>query len=317
MQRLCPEILIISDIHDYSTDFVTNQLNKCDASYLRLNRDQFKNFRINLIPAKQKLFGETEKFIFEINPKILKSIYFRAPIYLRDNYQPNLSLNDQLSRNQWASFIRALILFDNVLWVNNPHATYKAEIKPYQLYLAEKIGFKIPNTIIANDIPPQNFVGDKLILKTLDPALLNLDGKEGFVYTNIVSYKELKGANLSSTPVIFQEPLIPKIDIRVTVIDETVFAVTIKKNNKGIDIDWRLEKDSLDYSEIKIPYKIENKCIKLLKELDLKFGAIDLVIYGEDYYFIEINPTGEWSWLMSHTDLAIDKTIAELLIKGK
>lgn len=317
MERICPEILIISDIHDYSTDFVTNQLNKSDTSYLRLNRDQFKNFRINLIPAKQRLFGETEKFIFEINPKILKSIYFRAPIYLRDNYKPDLSLNEQLSRNQWASFIRALILFDDVLWVNNPQATYSAEIKPYQLYLAEKIGFKIPNTIITNDIPPQNFVGDKLILKTLDPALLNIDGKEGFVYTNLVNYKELIGANLSNTPVIFQEPLIPKVDIRVTVIDETVFAVSIKKNNKGIDIDWRLEKDSLDYSEIQIPYKIENKCIKLLKELDLKFGAIDLVIYGEDYYFIEINPTGEWSWLMSHTDLAIDKTIAELLIKGK
>jgi glutathione synthase/RimK-type ligase-like ATP-grasp enzyme len=152
LEKIRPKILIISNKHDYSTDYVTFQLNRKNATYLRLNRDQFTEFKINLIPSEQKLFGETKEFAFEISPKILESIYFRAPIYLRDNYQPNLSPSEQLSRSQWTAFMRALMIFDNVLWVNHPQATYKAEVKPYQLYLAKKIGFNIPKTTISNSV---------------------------------------------------------------------------------------------------------------------------------------------------------------------
>ena len=109
-----------------------------DASYLRLNRDQFVDFKISFNPLESIIYGEMNDFQFEITPKNLKSVYFRAPIYLRDNYQPNLEINEQLMRNQWAAFIRSLMVFDDLLWVNNPHATYKAETKPYQLYLAKK-----------------------------------------------------------------------------------------------------------------------------------------------------------------------------------
>lgn len=54
-----------------------------------------------------------------------------------------------------------------------------------------------------------------------------------------------------------------------------------------------------------------------LQKLNLKFGGIDLIIHNGNYYFIEINPTGEWSWLMHHLNLDIDKEIAKLLINNE
>jgi len=63
-----------------------------------------------------------------------------------------------------------------------------------------------------------------------------------------------------------------------------------------------------------LPSDIERRCIQLTKKLNLKFGGIDLVIHDGNYHFIEINPTGEWSWLMHHLNLDIDKAIAELLM---
>lgn len=319
MENICPKILIISNKHDYSTDHVTFQLHKKGASYLRLNRDQFPDFNITLIPTEQILLGKTNEFAFEINSKWLKSIYFRAPVYLRDIYQPKLSPDEQLSRSQWAAFLRSLTIFDDVLWVNHPQATYKAEIKPYQLYIAKKIGFKVPNTIVtntANHRSTDETEKRKLVIKTLDSVVLQIDTKEAFIYTNTVDSDELLTGELSSAPFILQEALIPKIDVRVTVIDNIVFAVAIKKKNKGINKDWRLEKDNIQYSKINLPRDVEKKCVKLLKRLNLKFGAIDLAIYNGKYYFLEINPTGEWAWLMEQTKMRIDEEIAKLLLEG-
>lgn len=319
MKEICPEILIISDKYDYSTDHVVYHLRKMGASYLRLNRDQFPEYEINLSPTDQKIFGKTRKFKFHVKSDLLKSIYFRAPIYLRDNYQPNLSLDEQLRRGQWASFIRSLIIFENVLWVNNPQATYKSEIKPYQLFLAKNIGFNVPETLITNSINKPHLIAnkqDKVIIKSLDPAILNINNKEAFVYTNIVDYPELLEAHTSDSPLILQELLLPKIDIRVTVVGDVAFAVAILKNDEGLDKDWRLEKDNVQYSKFKLPKEIEKKCIEIVKKLNLNFGGIDLILNDKNYYFIEINPTGEWSWLMDHTKLPIDKEIAKLLING-
>jgi glutathione synthase/RimK-type ligase-like ATP-grasp enzyme len=319
MERIRPEVLIISNKFDYSTDHIAFQLNKFGASYLRLNRDQFSDFKISLFPTDQRLFGETDGLSFEITPPILKSIYFRAPVYLRDNYKPNLSLDEQLSRSQWAAFIRSLTVFENVLWVNHPQATYQAEIKPYQLYVARKIGFDVPNTIVTNtayhwDIFEEK---DELIIKTLDPIILEKDTQEAFIYTNTVGSEELLKSDISSAPVILQEALIPKIDVRVTVVGDAVFAVDIKQNGKDIDRDWRLEKDNVQYTAIDLPSEIRDRCIALVRALGLNFGGIDLVINDGKYFFLEINPTGEWAWLLEHTKLEIDKEIAELLLKGR
>lgn len=316
MEDITPEVLIISNMHDYSTDHVVYQLNKLGISYLRLNRDQFSEYSLNLNPASNTVYGHSKEFNFEINSEMLKSIYFRAPIYLRANHRQILTVKDQLSRSQWASFMRSLVIFDDVLWVNNPKSTYNAETKPYQLKIAKKIGFNIPHTIICNSIPSKEHFGEKIVVKTLDPAIFNLGDRESFIYTNIINYEELAKSDLSDSPVIIQEALIPKIDIRVTVVNNVVFPITIKQNNKGIDIDWRLEKDNLEYEVIDLPLEIKNKCIAILKELELSFGCIDLVQYDNTYYFIEINPTGEWDWLMHNLELDIDKEIAKLLSEG-
>ena len=49
-----------------------------------------------------------------------------------------------------------------------------------------------------------------------------------------------------------------------------------------------------------------------MKKLNLSFGGIDLALVEKKYYFIEINPTGEWGWLVSNS-CPIDKTIVDYM----
>ncbi|MCD7930751.1 MAG: hypothetical protein LUH15_04940 [Tannerellaceae bacterium] len=82
-----------------------------------------------------------------------------------------------------------------------------------------------------------------------------------------------------------------------------------------LDEDWRKYKYHLTYNLISLPKEIESNCIGLLEELNLNFGAIDLVLVDNRYYFIEINPTGEWSWLQQSTGYKFDALITKYLTK--
>ena len=176
-----------------------------------------------------------------------------------------------------------------------------------------------PYTVVSNDGRlPAIKKETKYAIKTLDPGLLKTDDKEAFIYTNIVTGGELIKNNLRSAPVVIQEYLFPKLDIRVTVVGRKVFAVKILRQGKKIDGDWRrIKKEELEYIPIKLPDDISQLCINLVKKLGLIFGAIDLAFANGEYYFLEINPTGEWAWLVNSVNFPIHKEIAYLLAQGE
>lgn len=102
--------------------------------------------------------------------------------------------------------------------------------------------------------------------------------------------------------------------MRVTIIGKKIFAVSITNNGEKIDGDWRKnKKDNLNYSLITLPLCIKTKLLDLMSKLHLQFGGIDLAKVGNNYYFIEVNPTGEWGWLKFNTGLPLDKEIVQLM----
>jgi len=319
-KHLVPQVLVVANKHDFSTDHITFNLKHRRVPYLRLNRDQFSQFQIAFSPTAQHLAGECLDFTFEITSKSLRSIYFRAPVYLRDIYQCNLSSEEQFQRTQWAAFVRGLTVFHSAFWMNHPQATYQAEIKPFQLYWAQQLGFDVPTTVISNASNNASGIENaegRLMVKSLDPAILVKDDHEAFIYSNTIQLDELERSNLRTAPVVIQQLIVPKVDIRVTVVRDRVFGVTIKKNGDGIDMDWRMQKNGVQYEAIDLPDEVQNRCKALVKKMGLQFGAIDLAFGGGKYYFLEINPTGEWAWLVDQTPLKIDEEISAALIDAK
>ncbi|MCP4130346.1 MAG: hypothetical protein GY754_05145 [bacterium] len=311
------DILIISNKLDFTTDYVCLELSRRKLQYLRLNRDDFDKYRITLTLLSREMLIGIDNEIYSINNNSLKSIYYRAPIYLRDIYKPNIPPEGQLFRTQWTAFIRNLTIFNNITWINNPTSTFNAENKMLQLLYANEIGFLCPETTITNDNDINSNDNKIFIVKSIDSAVLNIGNQEAFVYSNKISGSEIKKSNLSISPIILQDYIYPKIDIRVTVIDKKVYAVRILKNNQGIDGDWRKEKNDVQFIRFELPENIIDYCIEIVKMLDLKFGAIDLIESDDDFYFLEINPTGEWAWLVETAGLNIFEDICNCLENGE
>lgn len=306
------EYLIISTSFDYSTDLVCIELEKRKQNYFRLNRDKLSEYNISYDLSNKELTISNKSGTYLITSKTLQAVYFRAPVFLR-NHKP-YDLGEQLHRSQWNSFIRNLIIFDNCIWVNHPVDNYRAENKLYQLEVAANIGFEIPKTIIGNVIPNSINKDSDYIVKSLDPALFYDDGQELFTYSTKISGLELLSSNLKEAPVIIQECLNNKIDLRVTIVGDYLLPVSIKKNGCGIDGDWRkTSKEDLEYEVVSLPLQVENNIHNLMKKLNLKFGGMDLILCNDKYYFVEVNPTGEWGWLKYSTNYSIDIEIVNFL----
>ena len=307
------DFLLVSSLYDFSTDLVAQEFERRGNKYVRLNREEFKNYRLTIDIQNKFLEIKNDGKAYLVTPD-LKAVYYRQPIFLRNTPGESLTIAEQLSRSQWMGFLRSLAIYDHAKWVNSLDATYLAETKAYQLSAAKSIGFKTPNTLIGNDFSKFQSLNSKIIIKSLDTVLLREADDCLFTYSTLKSPKELNDENVSTAPLTVQEYISPKIDIRVTVIGDKLVAVKITSSGRGIEEDWRtVDRDLVEYTEIKLPREIERRCFELLEGLKLNFGAIDLIECNDDYYFIEINPTGEWGWLVSE-ERRFDISIVDMLV---
>jgi glutathione synthase/RimK-type ligase-like ATP-grasp enzyme len=310
------DVLIVSSIYDFSTDLVVQELESRGVNYFRLNKECFTNYRSTIDIENGFLEILVDGKSYKVT-SATKSIYYRQPVFLRNTPSNSLTIDEQLSRSQWMGFLRSLVIFDQAAWLNRPEATYLAETKAYQLVVAKDIGFNIPITLIGNDANKFQQFEQKIIVKSLDTILLRESNDCLFTYSTIKETSELNDQNIASAPLTVQEYVTEKIDIRVTVIGDKLSAVIITSKGIGIEEDWRtVDRDSVEYTEIELPKEIERYCFELLRRLKLNFGAIDLLLSNGEFVFVEINPTGEWGWLVN-SERRFDVDIATWLIEGK
>ncbi|RTY45437.1 RimK-like protein [Enterobacter hormaechei subsp. steigerwaltii] len=304
-------VLILSSMYDFSTDLVVQRLENNGDNFIRLNKEQLSDYEIFLDPINTILRVKGE--YVDVETSNVKSVWFRQPVFLRNTPGRSIDINEQLSLSQWNAFLRGLMVFDKAYWMNWPQATYAAESKPYQLMIAKKIGFSVPQTIISNSLGFEKLPSTKFIIKSMDTVLLKENDDCYFTYTSKANPADFTLDKTKQAPITFQEYIEDKLDIRVTIVGSKVYAVAIKSNGNVISDDWRtLKKEDLEYIDIELPVRIKKLCIEYVKLLGLNYGAIDFIKTKDEYIFIEINPTGEWGWL-SNDKREIDYDIAKKL----
>ena len=304
-------VLILSSMYDFSTDLVVQRLENNGDNFIRLNKEQLSYYEIFLDPINTILRVKGE--YVDVETSNVKSVWFRQPVFLRNTPGRSIDINEQLSLSQWNAFLRGLMVFDKAYWMNWPQATYAAESKPYQLMIAKKIGFSVPQTIISNSLGFEKLPSTKFIIKSMDTVLLKENDDCYFTYTSKANPADFTLDKTKQAPITFQEYIEDKLDIRVTIVGSKVYAVAIKSNGNAISDDWRtLKKEDLEYVDIELPVRIKKLCIEYVKLLGLNYGAIDFIKTKDEYIFIEINPTGEWGWL-SNDKREIDYDIAKKL----
>ncbi|MGB8508611.1 MAG: hypothetical protein WCD76_09410, partial [Pyrinomonadaceae bacterium] len=187
--------------------------------------------------------------------------------------------------------------------------------------LATELGFKVPRFIVTNDVDRAAAFLDSnprgTIIKVLGaPTIYNNERAAAF-YTHLVTEKDREQLySVRFGPTFLQEFVVKTMDVRVTVIGDKLFAVGIDATqSEDAHVDFRLaEVFDLPHRCLKLPRSIEDACFELVRKLDLKFGAIDLLLTADgEYIFLEINPNGQWLWIEWITGMPMTKAMCDLL----
>ncbi len=313
-------IILLSIGYERSTDEVIDYFLFFKKKFIRINCDELKrqdylNFEYDFQKneAKINIAGQN------INSDAKKVIWYRRlgkrsniDRYLNNKINFNNSrLFSQLVFNEWELFLRIFVqaISRNTKWIDFP---YLSKSKIDVLRIAKKNGLEVPNTFITNKI--NNFCNGNFITKTIGNTTKFIYGSKQYaIYTKVV-----KAVNKNFLPSLIQQKIEKSFEIRTFYIDGMCYSMAIfSQSDEQTKVDFRMYNFSKPNRTVpyKLPIEIEKKIIALMNELGLNSGSIDLIksINGK-FYFLEVNPVGQFGMTSKPCNYQLEKKIYEILI---
>lgn len=300
-------LLVVSNKKDLATDYLVLKLHEKEIDFIRLNTEDY----LSSWNANISIGVDSNDATISVNDIKPFSIHSITGAYIRQPELPKLDVAESdksFAEREVGESLKSLWrLIDDEIWLNAPHRILRSSNKPEQLVLAKQFGLIIPKTCVCSDANTA-----KLFYEECNEDMVAKAVKHGFVYENdlarVATTQKIdteffdRFEEFAPIPMIFQENIHKEYDIRATIVGDKIFSTAIlSQSNEITRTDWRLSdchKISLEQHKIELPEQIENSCIRMTKNFGLRYSAIDLVL-GKDgsYYFLELNPNGQWAWL--------------------
>ncbi|MEU6895925.1 ATP-grasp ribosomal peptide maturase [Streptomyces sp. NPDC046557] len=310
-------VLVATEADDVTADMVITELNRRSVPVIRFNPADIcdgltVSARYGIRPAHaagRMLTPSRDARLDEV-----RSVYWRRPTWPTF---PHLSPDDARfaaaqTRYGLGGVLHALA---SPLWVNHPFRNAEADYKPHQLAHAERLGLAVPATLITNDpTEARAFVAAHaaVIHKTLRATFYQRDGAPVVSWAEQVTADEIDD-RVRIVPHLFQERVEKAYDVRVLIVGYHVFAVRIESDL----LDWRRDYSALAYSVISLPTPLEAALCTFLDTFGLVSGSFDLAVdRAGTYWFLELNPNGQWGWLEENTGMPMSAAFADLLAQG-
>jgi MvdC family ATP-grasp ribosomal peptide maturase len=320
-------VLLLTHSGDfYTVDLVSQALARMGTRPIRFNTDLFPS----VVKLSARAGDERAALLLTETGEQISVDEVRA-VWARKLWSPRM--NDDLDEryrsmcvNESAAALEGFLdALHDARWVNDLNHQRDAENKQRQLRLAARAGLRVPRTLVTNDASAaRQFFAEtegETVAKLLRPVDVSMDAANPFVYTSRIREEDLAGAEaLRHSPMVFQE-LIPKAyELRVACVASQAFAGALDATGTSHgQIDWRrAAPDECSWRKAELPSEIASSLQRLMSELGLVFGAVDLICTPEgEYVFLEVNPGGEWGMLERDLGLPISEAIAEALLENK
>lgn len=307
------QILVISSEDDISTEEVLGWLSYYNIPFVRIN-DQDK-LSINRIDVNNAVIELTVNNDTIINLAAFKHFWYRRGFFNFDikGNSNTLVFKDYLSRE--LDKVSELIEFyiEKSFHINKPSDNHINKLKA--LTIAQSLGIPIPHTEIYPSIP----LKDNLITKGISELGGKIKLPDSIIFygkgVHVLNNDDFQ--NREIFPSLFQNYIEKKYEIRSFYLHGRFQSMAIfSQQNEQTKYDFR----NYDYDRpnrcvpYKLPNEMEDKLHKLMQILNINCGSMD-IIFGEDnnYYFLEVNPIGQFQWLSKNCNYFIERQIAECL----
>lgn len=315
-------ILVAAQQQDLTADLIVERLSRRKVAFSRLNVDRLLLDVFIETADDNSTFVDEAGAICELDD--VSAILYRNHEIPASSDGVSPAENAFAGREALGQFFGSLFT-TRALWVNHPAMNWRASQKVWQLRIARELGLETPRTLVTRrPDSARRFLralAGNAIAKPVTYGTFGDGNDERAIFTSRIPPDLAPEAfeSLALAPVILQEEIAKRSDLRVTVVGPAVVAVRIDSQSAPQTVtDWRVPGASpLQHTVVELPSALAEKCVALTRALDLVFGAIDLV-EGVDgtFYFLEINPAGQWGWLELEAGAEIAERIVDVLVAG-
>lgn len=325
-------ILLVTSKDDLTSDYLVRRIGERGFEVFRFNTEDL------LSAFDVSLFVTEASSGFTIWDRVRRTALHSSDIvgaYFRKPRNPTVgpdSTGDQRAfhESELTETLRSLWrLIPTEKWLNSPESLFLANNKVKQLALARETGFRIPETLISSRptdvLDFANRHDRDVISKAVKNGFLTSRDTVNLIFTSSVEYSDYLSLERSERiiPSIFQPRLEKECDLRITIVGESVFpAAILSQEHVTTSIDWRTWETVSDvdlvHKAFDLPKNVSSMCVEFNRRLDLQFSCIDLVLTKQgDFYFLEVNPNGQWAWIEEMVGFPIRDAIIDQLTRRR
>jgi hypothetical protein len=295
-------LLVLTSSGDVTADYLTSKLATSAVPYARLDTDTC------VTTARVSYDGDSPTLAIdgvELRPADIRTVLLRRPKEIRVDIVGDTTERIHVA-NEWSEAIEGFLAHVPIeRWMNHPTRNVLASHKLEQLTRARNAGLSVPPTLVTQSREELDrfwTVHDgHVVAKPLASGYLERpDQTVSSIYTNRVLARHLDAAPLAPCPTLFQAEVQKAFDVRVTVIDDRMTAVGMRRRVDGEQIvDIRRDNmQDVDYVRVTMPEDVVTALRTLLVSYGLRFAAVDFAITPSgEWVFFEINPNGQWAWM--------------------
>lgn len=316
-------ILILSEVSDEMTDIVCQWLFFKNEKFVRINNEDFYQFNVQIVNDSNlfEVFLTNKKIRIKLSD--FEKVWFRRGnfYFLKNNLSlySNIKVQDIITKHINEEEKTIVDFMYSVLTqkphINNPMQYNSSKL--ISLHVASKIGFKLPTTLITNSkekLLRFQKTQKSIITKNIQDVLTirNIDG-----YNVSQSTRKIKELNKNDFWYsLFQEEIVKKYELRIFYFMGSCYAMAIFPRKETLDfrtVDVN-SSECLRMVPYNLPKDIKIKIRKFMKEMELESGSIDMIVDTNDqFYFLEVNPVGQFHFLNKICNYYIEKDIYNFL----
>ncbi|HEX6291244.1 MAG TPA: hypothetical protein VFZ66_18815 [Herpetosiphonaceae bacterium] len=331
------QILIVTSRIDPHADAMILTLKELGHTPIRLNTEDIPlhtalSMRLDGADWHGTIRLQTNARVADIDQ--IRSIWWRRPGML--GLPPDLSPQERaFAQEEIGHVLSGLWASLDCYWMSFPANIRQASWKVEQLKRAAALGFEVPRTLITSDPAAARAFFEEchgqIIFKVLSDSFLGLQAADPSggqappasfkgARTTLITADRLDLLDLVAlVPCQFQEYIPKRVELRVTVIGDELFAAEIHSQaHEKTRVDWRNYDVTIPYHKATLPPDVADRCMTFVRSYGLNYSALDLIVTPDGrYVFIENNPNGQFMFVEELVpELKLRAHLAACLIRG-
>ena len=309
-------VLILSEEKDKSTNEVIRWLDYYGEKWVRINQEDILDVSFTENDIVLSMHDSTVKF------SEIRSFWYRRGAFTFGNIPDDISDHFKKFLNEEHFHIKNYLYY--LLHKKRSIGSIQTSVanKLINNDLAKRVNLKVPESYLLSCKSDLERIlkKHKTITKVIaGNGFVNFDDStSGVMYTTLI--ENTTGFPEKFAPSYFQEYIEKRYELRIFYLKEKFYAMAIfsqKDSRTRIDFRKYNRKNPNRNVPYLLPKNIEKKLLRLMELIKLDCASIDMLVSKNlDYYFLEVNPVGQFGMVSYPCHYKLEKRIAKYLIEN-